>query len=209
MLLPFEGLGVDTVWEFRLPKAANLFDFETIADILITIEYTALDSFNYRQLVQQQLNDRISADRAFSFRHSFADQWYQLNNPDPAQETMTVHFRTHREDFPPNIENLKIENVALYFAREGETPEEVTVTDLLFTETGKDSQIGGGSTTVDGIISTRKGNGGPWMPMLGKAPFGDWALTLPLDIAARFKDEEIQNILFVITYGGRTPPWPS
>ncbi|MCI0422785.1 MAG: hypothetical protein L0312_26790, partial [Acidobacteria bacterium] len=41
MLLPFEGMGVDTAWEFRMPKASNLFDYSTIADVLITIEYTA------------------------------------------------------------------------------------------------------------------------------------------------------------------------
>jgi hypothetical protein len=33
MLLPFEGNGVDTVWEFRMPKAANPFDYRTIADV--------------------------------------------------------------------------------------------------------------------------------------------------------------------------------
>jgi hypothetical protein len=32
MLLPFEALGVDTVWEFRMPRAANWFDYSTIAD---------------------------------------------------------------------------------------------------------------------------------------------------------------------------------
>src|SRR5262249_12409897 len=42
MILPFEGMGVDTSWEFRMPKPANLLDYDTIADVLITIEYTAL-----------------------------------------------------------------------------------------------------------------------------------------------------------------------
>src|SRR5262249_14614112 len=43
MRLPFEGIGVDTVWQFRLPKPANPFDFRTIADLLLTIDYTALE----------------------------------------------------------------------------------------------------------------------------------------------------------------------
>jgi hypothetical protein len=33
MLLPFEGNGVEMGWEFQLPRAANLFDFGSIADI--------------------------------------------------------------------------------------------------------------------------------------------------------------------------------
>jgi hypothetical protein len=53
MLLPFEGSGVDTTWELRMPKAANQFDYSTIADVLVTIEYTALNSFDYREQVIQ------------------------------------------------------------------------------------------------------------------------------------------------------------
>jgi hypothetical protein len=49
MLLPFEGLGVDTTWEFRLLKRAYAFDFRTIADVLVTLEYT--DSHAARQVV--------------------------------------------------------------------------------------------------------------------------------------------------------------
>ena len=36
LLLPFEGLGVDAHWELRMPKAANPFDYSTVADVLIT-----------------------------------------------------------------------------------------------------------------------------------------------------------------------------
>src|SRR5205823_646651 len=49
---PFESDGVDTTWEFRLPAAGNRFDFDSIADVLMTIDYTALDSDDYgRQVV--------------------------------------------------------------------------------------------------------------------------------------------------------------
>jgi hypothetical protein len=40
---------VDATWELQMPKAANPFDYRTIADVLITLEYTALQSFTYRQ----------------------------------------------------------------------------------------------------------------------------------------------------------------
>jgi hypothetical protein len=81
MLLPFEGMGVDTTWELQMPKAPNPFDYRTIADVLITLEYTALQSLTYRQQVIQQLNDAISAERAYSMREQFADQWCDLHNP--------------------------------------------------------------------------------------------------------------------------------
>lgn len=106
MLLPFEGMGVDTQWEFRLPRAANQFDYNTIADVLMTIEYTALDDFTYRQQVIRELDDRLTGDRPFSLRHDMPDQWYALHNPDQAETSIVIRFETRRADFPPNIEDL-------------------------------------------------------------------------------------------------------
>ena len=42
MMLPFEGNGVDTTWSLSLPPAANPFDFSSITDVMLTIDYTAL-----------------------------------------------------------------------------------------------------------------------------------------------------------------------
>ena len=64
MLLPFEDSGVDTNWELRMPRAANQADFRTIADILIRIDYTALDSPDYRQQIVQKLNARPTGHSA-------------------------------------------------------------------------------------------------------------------------------------------------
>ncbi|HKX57095.1 MAG TPA: hypothetical protein VJN01_13380, partial [Xanthomonadales bacterium] len=55
LLLPFEFTGVDTLWHLEMPRAANPFDYRTIADVLFTIEYTALSNLDYRQQVIQQL----------------------------------------------------------------------------------------------------------------------------------------------------------
>jgi hypothetical protein len=213
MLKPFEGLGVDSSWEFSMPKAANQFDFRTVADVLITIDYTALNSFDYRQQLIQEFNARpfFKADRPFSFRNELADQWYDLHNPDQTATPMTVRFSTQRDDFPPNLTVLKIQQVVLYFARADVQDFEVQVTSLRFTEQGSKGTVGGGATSLDGIISTRRGNAGSWTSMIGRAPFGTWELALPNteDMKNLFKDEAIDDILFVISYSGRTPLWPS
>jgi hypothetical protein len=210
LLLPFEGIGVDTVWEFRMPKAANLFDYRTIADVLITIEYTALNSYDYRQQVILTLNNKISADRSFSFRNQFADAWYDLHNPEQTNTPMVVRFETGRSDFPPNVEDLKIQHLVLYFARSNGNSFEVPVTHLHFTEQDGIGTVGGGATSIDGLTSTRKGNASSWTSILGKTPIGEWELALPNteEMKNRFKDEEVEDILFVITYSGRTPEWP-
>lgn len=211
ILLPFEGMGVDATWGFRMPKAANLFDYRTIGDVLLTIEYTALDSALYLQQVIERLGDTVRADRPFSFRHQFADAWYDLHNPEQTATPMTVRFETRREDFPPNIRDLTVQHVVLYFARADGISFEVPVDQLRFTERGGAGSVGGGALSADGIISTRRGNAGSWTAMIGKSPFGEWELALPntQEMRYRLKKEEIEDILFVITYSGRTPEWPS
>ncbi|MES9890841.1 MAG: hypothetical protein ABW165_07340 [Candidatus Thiodiazotropha sp.] len=213
-LNPFEGMGVDAQWQFKLPKAANRFDFNSIADVIVTIEYTSLSSFTYRQQVIHQLSNKISAERPFSFRNQFADQWYDLNNPDRTSTPMIVNFDTLIADFPPNIDNLKIKHVVLYFVRADGVEIEVPVTHLRFTENGGIGTVGGGATSIEGVISTRRGNASSWTSMIGKSPYGTWELSLNDNLAdvralaELLKNEEITDILFVISYSGNTPEWP-
>lgn len=219
MLLPFESMGVDTFWEFQMPRAANPFDFRTIADVLVTIDYTALHSLEYRQQVIKRLDSKISGERSFIFTSQFADAWYDLHNPEQSGTPMVVKFKTWREEFPANLDDLKIEQVLLFFSRAidestGEMPFEVEVKNLRFTFLNEENQkitVGGGATTIDGVISTRRGNGASWNIMIGKTPAGEWELELPNtdEVKRWFKDEKIADILLVITYGGRTPAWPA
>jgi hypothetical protein len=210
MLLPFEGNGVDTGWEFRMPKAANQFDYRSIADVLVTIDYTALNSYEYRQQVIEALGTTLTADRSFSFRNQLADQWYDLNNPERSNFPMRVEFNLVRDDFPPNVQSIKIQQVLIYFVSSAGQLAEFPATKLRFIEAGSSGAVGGSATPIDGIISTRRGNGSSWMSMLGKSPVGEWELSLPNTEEVRnlFKKEQIQDILFVITYSGRTPDWP-
>jgi hypothetical protein len=215
MLLPFESIGVDSVWEFRMPKAANAFDFETIADVLVTIEYTALDSPLYRKQVIETLNPTLSADRPFSFRHQFADQWYDLHNPDQTAQPLVVRFKTGRADFAPNLTELRIQQILLYFApASDEMPAMPITATLRFSPAGQAlsaASPGGQATTFDGVISTRRGNAGDWLDLIGQPPSGEWELALEdtTDVRNLFKNEIITDMLLVITYQGRTPAWPA
>ena len=71
LLNPFEGSGVDTSWELRVPKAANPFDYDSMATVLFTVSMTALHSFDYEREVIQRLDRKVSFDRAFDFRQVF------------------------------------------------------------------------------------------------------------------------------------------
>ena len=212
LLLPFEGSGVDTVWRFELPKAANPFDYSTIADVLLTLEYTALNSSDYRQQVIQTLDPEVSLDRPFSLQQQFPDQWYDLNNPDQAATPMAVRFKTARGDFLPNIDDLKVQQLVLYFAPTNGQPVEIRGARLQFKSQDDQNPVGGFADSIDGIISTRRANGSNWLTITGnKPPIGEWELALPSDETIRnvFRNEQIADILFVITYSGRTPQWPN
>jgi hypothetical protein len=211
LLLPFEGTGVDTVWRFELPKAANSFDYSTIAEVLLTIEYTALNSFDYREQVVQTLDPQLSLDCPFSFRQQFPDEWYELHNPDQAATPMVVRFKTTLGDFLPNIDDLKIQHLMFYIAPANGESVEVQGVRLLLKTDGDQNPVGGSADTLDGVISTRRTNGSNWLQITGnRPPIGEWELTLPTDDTTKnfFRNDEIEDILFVITYSGRTPEWP-
>ncbi len=211
-LMPFESMGVDGFWEFQLPKAANAFDYSSIADVLITLEYTALSNTDYRRRVIANLDRRFSADRAFSFRRDFPDQWYDLNHPEQSNEPMVVQFETLRGDFPANIEGLDIRQVVLYVARKDGFRQEIKVRRLRYQPEGG-VWLGGADDqnldTVNGILSTRTGSFADWDEFRGKTPVGEWelALTDSTEIRQWFKEEQITDVLFVLTLEGETAAW--
>jgi hypothetical protein len=212
MLLPFEDLGVDTSWEFAMPRFANPFDYDTIADILISVDYTALDSPDYRRTVIRQLDQNTSADRGYSFRQQFADAWYELNNPDQSRTPMVVQFETEAADYRPNLENVAISQVVLYFVPADGANFEVQSTLTLVGEdqNGNLRTVSGSAATIDHVISTRRGNASNWLPMIGMGAAGTWALDLSTpDMRGLFKNGQIKDILFVITYNAQLPAWPT
>ncbi|MDX8126801.1 Ig-like domain-containing protein [Methylomonas sp. OY6] len=211
MLLPFESMGVDTHWELQLPRAANPFDFRSIADVQFTVEYTALQNFTYRKQVIQQLDDSISAERMFSLRDQFVDAWYDLHNPEQTATPMAIVFSLRTDDFPPNLQDVRIRQVLLAFVRKNGQGDEIGNIQLLLTPDGETLAIGGSvDATVDGTASTRRGNASAWIPLIGKSPAGQWQLKLPdtPEMRTRFKNEEFDDLLLILTYEGSTPLWP-
>jgi hypothetical protein len=191
-----------------MPKAANPFDYRTLADVLILLDYTARDSFDYRRQVVQTLSPNLSADRPFSFRHQFADQWYDLHNPDQTATPMTVVFRTVRRDFPPNLDDLRIQHVVLHVAWASGQPRPVSVRHLHYSEDGAAGVVGGGASSASSQFSTRTGTAASWTAMIGKAPVGRWELAIPdsAEVRAWFQNEEIDDL---VTYTGRLAEWPA
>ncbi len=201
-LNPFESIGVDTTWELSLPKAANFFDYDTIADVLFTIEYTALESFDYRKVLLKDMDPEIDAVRAYNFTNQFADQWYDLNNPLTNNTPVTVNFETTLSDFPANLTDIGIKGATLFFIPAtqkdiGEVDNETI--DLTFTYDGKEETILDDEPIVNNIIDVTSG--------FIETPLGNWKMLLPEKVVRKIVSKEISDILFVIKYKATTPEW--
>ncbi|MGI5461010.1 hypothetical protein ACQEWB_49225 [Streptomyces sp. CA-249302] len=200
LLLPFESSGVDTSWEFQLPPAANPFDFSSIADVLLTIDYTAAydDTHRRQQLTRLNADRSRGADCVFSLARDFPDQWYDLNNPaDPKARSVTVPLRDI--DFPLGIDSLSTAAVTVHLSSGAPVPDTtVTLTH---------GQTGGTATATNGIASTRRGNATAWIPLCGPSPAGTWQLTFGSDSAPLFASGALDDIVLVIGWTGQAPTW--
>ena len=58
--------------------------------------------------------------------------------------------------------------------------------------------------TVDGVVSTRRGNAAAWVPLIGRSPVGAWQLTLPdtEEMRSRFRNEEVDDLLLILDLRG-------
>ncbi|MGL5810654.1 MAG: neuraminidase-like domain-containing protein [Nocardioides sp.] len=215
LLLPFELSGVDSLWTLEMPKAANPFDFRTVADVLVTFEYTALASADYRATVIGQLDRTTSAVRAYSVRDELPDQWYDLHNPSGSDAALEVGIEVLGKHFPVNLDEITTTQLALYVVAAdragGASPIGPIKVELRFAPADGSPEVAGPATSsAGGIVSTRIGNAASWLPMLDRSPVGTWRLRFadPEAIRPLLKEDAIADIALVISHTGRLPEWP-
>lgn len=212
-LRPFEGNGVEGFWEFRMEKAANPnLNFNAVADILLTIEYEAINSFDYKAQVIRRLNsdNEYEAMLPISFKSNLPDQWFDISNPDQAATPFEVSFELGEGNFPVNVKEPIITNVLLYFPQEGDEDEEIGMVNFEYTEKGSQSKIGGYNlNTSEAKISTADANGTALNGILGKSVAGTWNLKLQDNATLRslIAENKLSDILMVITFAGETPQY--
>ena len=90
--LPFEGTGVVSTWELRMPKATNRFDFGSISDVIIQVRYTALDGGDgfSSQVTQQPQVKYYSGFRFLSLRQEYPAAWQKAANTAAGNTTFTL-----------------------------------------------------------------------------------------------------------------------
>jgi hypothetical protein len=80
---PFEGAGAISRWTLQLLGKPRPFDYDTIADIILTVHYTARTDGS-RAAAEQAANAwlRSNAARAFSMKHDFPTEWAAFKSVD-------------------------------------------------------------------------------------------------------------------------------
>jgi hypothetical protein len=103
--LPFEGAGTVSLWRFELPGVFRQFDYDSIADLVLHVRYTARDGGRQlRDKAVEDLRSRFDGDdtglvRMFSLRSEFPADWNRYLHT-PAGDAADVGLRIDTGRFP-------------------------------------------------------------------------------------------------------------
>jgi peptidoglycan hydrolase-like protein with peptidoglycan-binding domain len=119
--LPFEGAGVISDWRIDMPIENNYFDFSSLSDVILHINYTSRSGGG---LLTTGANDYLqeilpnSAARLFSLRHEFGTEWHKFINPAGDGDEQELVLTLKPEHFPffirGKLSTLKIKNLDLF-----------------------------------------------------------------------------------------------
>lgn len=118
--LPFEGAGVISAWSLDLLGQPRSFDYDTIADVVLTICYTARPDGNRAEAEKSaaQWLGKYAA-RVFSMRHEFSTEWAGFKRPRSEGEGPAVlKFSLTSDQFPFRMEKVteKPKRLHLFFS---------------------------------------------------------------------------------------------
>ncbi len=210
LLNPFEGMGVESRWEFKMPRFSNRMDYSTIADVLIEVDYTALDSFQYRYQVLQEIDNTLGFSRGFSFKNDYPDQWYELAEVQEGGTEFSVEIELKRDQFPQGIENIHLDgsNLLLHFVRKDGFTEEIVIQRFTLASDTSEQVDSGGDTnngTFKAVYLTNLLNAQtPASPFVKlRLAFANTTLNREL-----FSMEQVTDILLLVSCKADLPVYP-
>jgi Tc toxin complex TcA C-terminal TcB-binding domain/Neuraminidase-like domain/Salmonella virulence plasmid 28.1kDa A protein len=191
--LPFEGAGAVSTWSLEFPSQLRQFDYSTIADVIVTVAYTALDDDVFRATVETQLVDELTEYastvgmyRLFSLRHDFPDAFQiLLHPPGPSQLT---DFTLGSPHFPYFLaqRDLTLGGVSVYVQPRGADP--VDTTGLKLTINGASTS----SWTTPPNMTLRTADA----PVSGPALKG-WTVKVT---TGQLDPDEVADVLLLVKY---------
>ena len=188
--LPFEGAGVVSDWKISLPKETNMFNFSSLSDVIIHINYTARDGGAVlAEAATAALKAMLPKNAAvlLSLKHDFPAEWNEmLSNTD---KEMTFELKAEQLPYFANLNKVdKLwEILALPLSEEDESSIGIQIIDP-FNNTPATWR----PLTYDGNVFKLEDHS-------NHDTLGTWKLKLACDIT------KLENVLFAVVLG-KTPP---
>ncbi len=142
--LPFEGSGVISRWRIELPQATNAFEFNTISDVILNMNYTAreggeilrikaleaaqgFEPTKQSPMTQLSLPKQMGWVRLFTIRHEFPNHWHRFLHPNDEDTAHVLKLDLTYERFPFQFRGrqIKINAAELLWKLERQTENEV------------------------------------------------------------------------------------
>ncbi|HTN45665.1 MAG TPA: neuraminidase-like domain-containing protein [Flavipsychrobacter sp.] len=124
--LPFEGAGVEAGWTLNMMDQEEFrqFDYNTIADVIVHIKYTAYDGGDSKKTESlTRLNEYLAntvpgkeLPRYFSLKHEFSNDWYAYaktaNNAEHPSNFLELNL--NKENYPFFCKDKEIESKSFF-----------------------------------------------------------------------------------------------
>lgn len=186
-LRPFEGMGVNAVFELEMPRASNAFDYDGISDVLLTLDYTAVHDPDLERRVLDARPRRVSQQQVFGLRTQFAEAWYHLANLTNAGDgPVIVEIALTRRLLPSNLQAFDATQATIAVLGSGGGA--VTLSGV---SVQKGPLASGQKATTEGLARFTASWGDP---------FGVWTLAFAPEIRGLIADGDVSEILFVVGY---------
>jgi hypothetical protein len=123
--LPFEGAGVISDWKLELLGDPKQFDCDTIADVILSMRYTARPSDSVKTASQQAETwlGKYSS-RLFSIRHEFPSEWTKFQG----RSATEISIELKDDHYPYRLRDQFQTANSLWFVASCKADVKVTVT---------------------------------------------------------------------------------
>jgi hypothetical protein len=209
--LPFEGSGAISEWQIELPNRLRQFDYDTIADLVLHLRYTAREGgLPLKQQANLELQTTLNAfvrtegqqglAQAFSLRRDLSGDWSRFLHPSAdADGDHTVTISLSKERFPFFLQhtNVAINAIELFVEVEPTFAGD-------YNESTLKLSLQAGTTASNNPLNLASWNG---LLRAAKSPAGhpgDWTLTAWLDAGTgehqRLDPDAIEDIQVLCRY---------
>lgn len=213
--LPFEGAGVISRWRLDMPKDCNAFDFDTISDVILKLNYTAREG---GKLLGDKAKDALKGLqqteglwRMFSAKHEFPSQWYRFLHPSDEATAQSMRLDLTQERFPFQLrgKSIQFKSIRLFLKLKDTTIKPPESIELFVTKPSAAQDELNNQNTITpqneltGIVTLQPnsqfGNLLDGGDMLSSEGFGSRSIKARKDVMASIQDA-IEDIILVCHY---------